>query len=414
MRISWFSHYFSPEIGAPSARIHDLSRGWIKNGHQVDVVTCFPNHPTGTIYPGYRLSPYMSETISGIRVHRVPTYITPNRGFVRKLAGHVSLFPSSVLLGGPRLDRTDVVIGTSPTFFAAMGASATAMLRGAPFVMEVRDLWPAIFVELGVLKNPMLIRWIEKMEIALYRLASRVVTVTESFRRNLLDRGIPEKKVVTIPNGADTEFWTPVNEDGQLRSELGLDNKCVVLYIGAHGISQGLSSILDAAALLENRSEIEFVFVGEGAEKSELIKKARRIGLRNVCFLPPVDKEGVTSYYAMADVCLVPLRDIPLFDSFIPSKMFEIMAMGRPILGSLRGEAAGIIERSGGGVVLPPETPERMAAAIVDGFDRPGELAAMGRAGRMFVEREFSRDRLAGRYESMLREVVAERGAGRG
>src|SRR5215216_1489926 len=185
MNIAYYSHYFMPEIGAPSARIYDLSRQWLALGHTVQVVTCFPNHPLGKLYSGYKSGIYMREEIDGIDVHRHWTYITPNKGFVKKTVGHISYLPSARLLSNRRLVKPDVAIGTSPTFFAAMAARSIAKVRRIPFIMEVRDLWPAIFVELGVLRNPRLIRLLEKWELALYGQATKVVTVTEAFRRNL-------------------------------------------------------------------------------------------------------------------------------------------------------------------------------------------------------------------------------------
>ena len=206
MNISVFTHYFTPEIGAPSSRIHEMSRRWQLSNHDVEVVTCFPNHPTGRLYQGYNSDRYYLEKIDGFNVHRNWTYITPNKGFLKKSLGHFSFLPSALCNSVSRLNCPNVTIGTSPTFFAAMAANRAAKQYGCPFIMEVRDLWPACFSELGVVKQPLFIKLLEKWELSLYRQADRVVTVTESFRENLIDRGIPASKVVTIYNGADEEF----------------------------------------------------------------------------------------------------------------------------------------------------------------------------------------------------------------
>src|SRR5947207_3844912 len=180
MKIAVYSHYYAPEIGAPSARFQDLTREWIRSGDAVQVFTCVPNHPAGVVYPGYRKQFYQHEVLDGADVHRVWTYVTPNKGFVKKTIGHVSFWPSAILASRKHLRETpDVFIGTSPTFFAAMAAQHVARVRKRPFIMEVRDLWPALFVELGVLKNRQMIVMLEKLELSLYRRASRVVTVTE-------------------------------------------------------------------------------------------------------------------------------------------------------------------------------------------------------------------------------------------
>ncbi len=409
MNIAVYSHYFVPEIGAPSARIDDLAREWLRQGHRVQVATCFPNHPTGRLYPGYRSRFYEREALHGIDVHRHWTYVTPNKGILKKTIGHVSLMPTA-LLAARRLESPDVIIGTSPTFFAAIAAEEVARWRRRPFVMEVRDLWPAVFVELGVLKNRMAIRILERLELWLYRRATRVVTVTESFRADLLRRGVPAEKVVAIPNGADIEFWDGSPDDHGLRDRLGLTGRFVVLYIGAHGISQALASILSAAAMIRE-DRVRFVFVGEGAEKERLVAVAKEQNLENVLFLDPVGKDQVKDFYAMADACLVPLRDIPLFETFIPSKMFEIMAMACPIIASVRGESASILERSGGAIVVPPEDPPALAAAIRRLANDPTAGRNMGAAARRFVIDNYSRRALAAAYVRVLDDAMAAFGA---
>lgn len=409
MKIAVYSHYFEPEIGAPSARILDMASNWVTSGDSVEVVTCFPNHPTGQIYEGYRSSSYASEDLKGIKVHRHWTYITPNKGFIKKTLGHLSYVPSAMLTSSRRLQSPEVFIGSSPTLFAAQAAAMAASRYKAPFIMEVRDLWPAIFVELGVLKNPSLIRMLEYWELSLYRRATRIVTVTERFREDLIRRGIPENKIATITNGADVDFWSPASAKPGLREELGLAGKCVALYIGAHGISQGLRAILLAADRLKERRNVAFVFVGEGAEKESLVAEAKRLGLESVFFLDPVDKLKVRDFYALADLCLVPLRDIPGFDAFIPSKMFEMMAMSCPIVGSVRGEAAEILKRSGAAELVSPEDSEGIAAAVAFLADNAEKRTRMGVAGRVFVERHYSRKALAERYRAVLAAAISER-----
>ena len=408
MNIGFYSHYFTPEIGAPSARIYDLSQQWLTMGHPVQVVTCFPNHPIGKLYEGYKCGFYLHEKLNGINVHRHWTYITPNKGFLRKTLGHISYLPSALILSNRHLRELDITIGTSPTFFAPMAAAWTALQRKIPFIMEVRDLWPAIFVELGVLRNPSLIRWLEQWELALYRQATRVVTVTEAFRHNLIERGVPARKVVTIRNGADVEFWQPIEFPGILRKNLELEGRFVVLYIGAHGISHALGSILESAGRLRNQENIQFLFVGEGAEKEQVIRQAEEARLENVHFLDPVDKHAVREFYAVADVCLVPLRDIPLFESFIPSKMFEIMSMARPIIGSVRGETAGILRESGGALVVEPEDSQAIAQAVLWIYEHPDEAQAMGQRGRQFMANNYSRRSLAELYVEVMNEAILE------
>ena len=398
MNIAVFSHYFSPEIGAPSARIHDMARQWIAMGHEVQVITCFPNHPTGQIYPGYRSGRYAVEMIDGITVHRNWTYITPNKGFIKKSVGHLTFWISSRFLSLPRLKRPDVVIGTSPTFFAAMSAVAAAGRFRVPFIMEVRDLWPACFVDLGVIRNQRIIRLLECWELSLYRRANHIVTVTSAFKDDLVRRSIPSEKITSIPNGADENFWAPQERSGFLDQASGGSRGFNVLYIGAHGISQALIRTLEAARELQDCTDVRFFLVGEGAEKAKLQILVRQMELSNVHFMDSVDKDRVRACYADADICLVPLRNIPLFKTFIPSKMFEMLAMGCPIVASVEGEAAAILEASGGAVVVPPEDSRSIAAAIRKIKSDPALATTMGIRGRAFVVANYSRRALAARY----------------
>jgi len=409
MNIAVFSHYFTPEIGAPSARIHDLARHWVRLGNEVQVITCFPNHPTGRLYSGYQAGRYMQETLDGIQVHRHWTYVTPNRGFIKKTLGHLSYIPGAALISNRRLSSPDVAIGTSPTFFAAMAGASLARRRQIPFIMEVRDLWPAIFVELGVIKNRQVIAGLERLEMRLYRQATRVVVVTEAFRAKLIERGVPREKVATIPNGADVDFWSPRESCGQLRQKYKLENRFVVGYVGAHGISHALERVLDSANQLRDYPDIHFLFVGEGAEKAKLVERARGLNLSNITFVDPVGKDEVREFYQLADVCLVPLKDIPLFDAFIPSKLFEILAMARPIIGSLRGEAADILKRSGGALIVEPEDSKSLADTVLELYRQPAEVRrTMGERGREFVVSNYSREILAKRYLDLMGEAIVE------
>jgi glycosyltransferase involved in cell wall biosynthesis len=408
MRIAVFSHYFLPEIGAPSARIGDFAARWIERGHEVHVATGFPNHPTGLLYPGYRLRRYQYERLDRIHVHRNWTYITPNQGFLRRTLGHFSLWPSVRLNTLPRLPRAACAIGTSPTFFAAMAARDCARRQGIPFIMDVRDLWPAVFRDLGIVKNAAIFRLLERWEMNLYRSAAQVVTATESFRDDIVGRGIPAERVATITNGADADYWQPAPcHPDEVRSSLELRDKFVVLYAGAHGVSQALGTLLRAAARLRLDSRIAFVVVGEGAEKAGLQREARAQGLSNVRFLDGAGRDRIREYYAVADLCFVPLRAIPSFGAFIPSKIFEIMAMGRPILASLRGEAAALLARSGAARVVAPEDDEAVARAVAELSLDPDALARMGAAGPEFVTANYSRRQLADRYLDVIERLGA-------
>jgi glycosyltransferase involved in cell wall biosynthesis len=383
-----------------------MAQAWIRAGHQVEVITGFPNHPQGELYPGYQRQRYALEQMDGIQVHRVWTYITPNKGLIKRTLCHISLWFSALLFAAKHIDNPDVVIGTSPTLFSVMAARRLAMRKKIPFVMEVRDLWPGIFVDLGVIKNITVIKALEAWELWMYRQADMIVTVTEGFRENISQRGIELDKIHTVPNGADLATYQPGGKPAALAKDLGLEGKFVVLYLGAHSVSQKLDTILDAALVVSDLENLTFLFVGDGNQKEGLLERAKAENIHNLIFHPPVSKELVPSYYNLADICLVPLRDVPLFDTFIPSKMFEIMAVGKPILGSLKGEAARILESSGGALVTPPEDLQGIVTAIRNLYRDPRRRAELGQNGRKFVESHYSRKSQAAKYISLIQDIV--------
>jgi len=401
MKIMLLTHYFPPEIGAPQARLSEMAKTWTNEGHEVTVMTAFPNHPTGVIPPEYKGKWFQTEEANGYTIHRHWVYATPNKGFLKKIIGHLSLMVTLILFSLFRGKRPDVIIVSSPTFFSVFSAFVMGIFRRAPFVFEVRDIWPGIFVELGVLKNKLLIGILEFFELFLYRRAKYVVPVTHGFKEDIVKRGIPQEKVHVITNGVDLTFFDQAPPSSLTRSELGIPQDALIaLYIGAHGISHGLPTLVDAAAVLEK--EVFLLFVGEGAVKNDLMAQAEKLGMKNIKFVPGQPRERVPDFYRLSDVCLVPLKDIEGFKTFIPSKMFEIMACRRPIIGSLRGEAADILTRSGGALVIAPENKDALVDALLKLRKDPQLAADMSEKGRVFVEANYSRESLAKNYLAIL------------
>jgi hypothetical protein len=402
IRIIIVTHYFPPETGAPQARLSGLAAAWAADGDEVTVLTGMPNHPTGVIPPEYRGAIRRRERRDGYRVLRTWLYATPNEGIARKTIGHLSFMISSVLLGGRASGPADVIVVSSPTFFAVGAGWLLARLKRARLVVEVRDLWPAIFTELGVLTSRPVIRLLERLELAAYAAADTVIVVSDGFRANLIGRGVPAGKVHIIRNGVwPGEFDPHAPADTGLRVRLGAcPGDCLVLYAGTHGISQGLTSVADTAAQLTDEA-IRFAFVGDGADKQRLRHRVAEAGLPNVTLLPGIPHEQVPALLAAADICLVPLRDVPLFSSFIPSKMFEYLAAGKPVVAALAGEAAQILGEAGAWIV-PPSDSEALAVAIRTLAADPQRRQAMGRQGRCYVEKYFDRGMLARRYRELL------------
>jgi glycosyltransferase involved in cell wall biosynthesis len=398
------THYFPPEAGAPQARLSALAAAWAAGGDEVTVLTGMPNHPTGVLPPEYRRAVLRRERRDGYRVVRTWLYATPNEGVARKTLSHLSFMISSVLLGGLACGRADTVVVSSPTFFSVGSAWLLARLRRARLVVEVRDLWPAIFVELGVLTNRRVIRLLERLELAAYAAADQVVVVSDGFRADLIGRGVPADKVHTIRNGVSLSRFRPGPHSPtreETRARFGArPGDCLVLYAGTHGISHALPAVADAAVRLTGQP-VHLAFVGGGSDKPRLERRVAELGLGNVTLAPAVPPDEVPRLLEAADICLVPLRDVPLFATFIPSKMFEYLAAAKPVIGSVTGEAAQILNEAGA-VVVPPEDGKALAAAIVELAADPARRTTMGRQGRAYVTRFFDRAELAREYRKLF------------
>jgi glycosyltransferase involved in cell wall biosynthesis len=335
-------------------------------------------------------------------------YAVPNRGVGRRGLNHLSFMLSSLVVGLPRLGHVDVVVVSSPTLFSALSAWLMARRLGVPFVLEVRDLWPEAIVDLGLMRPGPTVRLLLSLARFLYDRAARVVLVTEAFADRLADQGVARHKLAVIPNGADTRLFSPEVDGRPTRARLGLHpEQFVVAYVGSHGVSHGLDAVLDAAA---RQPDVLYLLVGDGAERESLLAARHRAGLANVCMLPSVPRADVPGLYAAADVCLVPLRDVPLFETFVPSKLFEVLAAGRPTVGAVRGEARQILQRSGGALVVDPGRGDAIAEAVDQLRADPALRVSMGQQARAFAEQHYDRDALAGRYLNLLHEVVVHHG----
>ncbi len=407
MRILLVSQYFPPEMGAPAARVFELSREWARQGHDVTVVTAFAHHPTGIKAPADRAVVTRRETVDGIRVIRTYVYAAANKGTGKRMASYVSFMLSSSLIGPWRVERPDVVIATSPQLLCGVAGYFLARFLRAPFVFEVRDLWPESILAVEALKEGKFIRMLKGVARFLYTHCSRIVTVGDGYRHGIHTRyGIPKDRMDVIRNGIDTSLFVPLSRDNAVRAEYGWANKFVAMYVGTHGMAHGLTSVLEAAKAMRDDPDILFVFVGEGAEKDGLKRQAADWGLPNVQFIDQQPKSRVPLFYAACDLGLVTLRDSPLFQEVLPSKIFEYLGMERAIVLAVGGEARKVVEAAGAGEYVPPgDVPALVAAIRRLSADRT-RLAAMGRAGREYVLTHFDRKALAGEYLGILRNVI--------
>ena len=411
MRVLFLTDNFPPETNAPALRTHEHARVWAARGHDVTVVTCAPNFPTGRVFDGYRNRPYAVSVMDGVRVVRVWTYITANRGRFRRSIDYASFMLSS-LPASLVQERPDVIVGTSPQLLTAVSAWAAARLRRAPFVFELRDLWPESLAAVGIASGGAGMRAIAGLADFLYRRADHIVSVTESFVEILCERGIPRERMSVVRNGVNLSEFAPGSADGGFRASAGIrPDEFLVTYVGTIGMAHGLRTVLETARVTRGEP-IHYLLVGEGAEKEELEGEAAGLGLENVTFSGRRSRAEVPGILRSSDAVLVHLRDDPLFNTVIPSKIFEAMAVAKPIVLAVKGESADIVTKAGAGLVAHPESPVDLAEAVRRLRSDPGLARELGANGRAAAESEFCRTAAAMRMLGVL-ESVARAGAGR-
>lgn len=364
MNILFLTENFPPETNAAATRVYERALYWVRDGHQVTVLTSAPNFPEGRLFPGYENRWRQVQTVDGIRVVRVKTFIARNEGVVRRTLDFVS-FMVSAFAAGLFERRPDVVAATSPQFFAAVGGWLLAACRGRPFVFELGDLWPASIVAVGAMRPSLALRLVEKLELFLYRRSAAVAALTRAFRDNLIRRGIDPGKIRVVRNGVDMQRYGPRPRNAALAAEWGLAGRFVVGYVGTHGMAHALDNVIAAADLLRDEEDVRFLFAGAGAARDSLIADAARRGLSNVVFLPMQPKERMPEVWSLCDVALIHLKADPAFAEVIPSKIFEAMAMGLPLLiAAPPGEATAIVEGEQAGLAAAAQDPAALADAV--------------------------------------------------
>ena len=410
MRILFLSHYFPPEVNAPASRTHEHCREWVRQGHDVTVITGVPNHPRGVLFEGYENRLVQEEDVDGIRVIRTWMFLSANEGFLRRISNYV-LFAVTASLLSFKAERPDVVVATSPQFFCGLAGMLVSRLRGAPFVLEVRDLWPESIAQLGQLRRGRLLRTLERMETLLYRSAAGIVVNTGAFIDHIAARGVAPEKIELVYNGIDPTLFRSQPPDDALLRKHGLKDKYLVAYIGTLGLAHGVETLLDAAERLRDHRDVHFLIIGDGAAREGLAAEAARRDLANVSLLGLRPRSEIPGWIASIDLLVVLLRNLDIFRSVIPSKIFEFCAQERPVIvSSPRGEIRRLIEAADAARFVDAEQPEALAEMILACRRAPEETAAMARRGREWVETEFVRDDLARRMLSFMQQVVAEQG----
>jgi glycosyltransferase involved in cell wall biosynthesis len=355
-RILFLTDNFPPEVNAPASRTFEHAKEWVNSGVEVTILTSYPNFPRGELFEGYTQKFVEIERQHGMRVVRVATVMYPNSGFTLRIIDQLSYAFMAFLVG--LFLKADIIVATSPQFFTAISGRLLSLVKFKPWIMEVRDIWPEAIASLGQLKKQgFLYKLLEAIELGLYASAKKVIVVTDSFKKDLDQKGVPSKKVIVHKNGVLLDNFTPCSKDEELVDLYPqFRGKFIIGYVGTHGMAHGLKFILECLSeISEKMPLIHFVFIGEGAEKYNLIRFAEKQGLNNVTFIPLVPKNQIRRYLSLIDVALVNLIKSDTYKAVIPSKIFEVASMQIPILLGLEGETKDIINEYKAGLCFEPE-----------------------------------------------------------
>jgi len=401
MKILFLTDNFPPESNAPATRTYEHCTKWVSLGYDVTVLTCFPNFPKGQVYSGYKNKLYSLEDMNGIKVIRVWSFITSNSGFIKRILDYISYGISSFMFG--LFIKTDLIIATSPQFFTAASASALSFFKNKKWIMEVRDLWPNSIVAVGSISSKSLIFKVLKLiENKLYNHATKIVVVTDSFKKYLINQhNIDENKIGIFKNGINIEMIKKQKSFNvyDLKQKLDLKNKIVISYIGTHGLAHALKFILNSIQKI-NSPKIHFLFIGDGAEKNNLVEFSKSLKVKNFTFLNSMPKQDVLNYISISDYSLVNLKKSDEFLNVIPSKIFENIALYKPILLGVGGEAKHLIEDYDVGVSFEPENTESFINAI-DNIQKIDSHRFKKNCNKMV--QDFDRDMIA---EKMIKFII--------
>lgn len=402
MHLLLVTHYFPPESNAPANRAIEHARAWVAAGHRVSIVTAAPTHPGGVVYPGYTNS-FSRELRDGIEVIRLATVVAANRGVLARSLSFFS-FLAAVALNRRRIPKSDVVISTSPQFFSGM-AGWFLRGRGSPWVLEIRDLWPESIVAVGAMRRNLAIRLLELIERTAYRTADLVVTTTEAHRRHVAALA-PHTPLAVIRNGVSLDLLAAPPDAGEaFRAGHGLTGKFVLSYVGTHGLAHALETVIEAARLCRDDPRLHFVLVGDGADRARLLARAESLQLPNLTMLGQQRREAIPAVWAGSDAALVLLKRSDTFTGVLPSKLIEAMALAKPVILGVEGEARAILEEAGAGIAIPPEDAPALAAAARALAGQPARAAALGESGRAYVLARFDRQTLAAAMVQAIADI---------
>lgn len=407
LRILFLSHYFHPEVNAPASRLYEHARYWTRAGHQVTVICPVPSAPHGWPYPGFNNPFWSEEVVDGIRVIRVWTFIAANKRRIRRTINYLSFMFTS-LLAVALLRRHDCLIATSPQFFCGLAGALASLFRREKFLLEIRDIWPDSIEAVGAARSSATIRIIQRLAHWMYSRADLIVTVGEGYRQKIIqDAAVDPARITVVPNGIDFSIFHPA-ERGQrhLLPKHGIADQFVVAYVGTVGLAHGLDVVIRAGTLLRDDNRIILLVVGDGAQLAHLRKEADDAGLANVLFTGLLPKNQIPDIIAESDACLVHLKRRELFRTVLPSKIFEAMGMGRPVILGVEGFSRDLLLESGGGIPIEPENAEQLADAIRKLAANPQLARQLGNSGLEFVRTRYTREIFARRYIDLIRDAT--------
>lgn len=408
MKILFLSDNFPPERNAPAIRTYEHARQWVQDGHEVTVVTTAPNFPEGRVFEGFENGWHSVSTVDGIRVVRVKTYVAANKGRLRRTLDYASF----MLCGGVAAmfeRRPDVMVSTSPQFLCAVSAWVVSRFRRLPWIFELRDLWPESIVTVEAMRPGLMIRLLKWLEMTMYRDADAIVSVTNSFKKELVSRGVAADKIHVVLNGVDRNRFKPQPKDDAILDAYDLRGHFVVGYLGTVGMAHAIPKVIEAFQFIPADSGIRLVICGPGARLADAKNLAGDLGLSNVVFMPAQDRDKMAAVWSVQDVALVSLRDAPLFATVIPSKIFEAMSMGVPMLMTMPfGEAVELVQQAGAGTWVAPEQPKALAEEILRLKDDPSLLQQLSEGGQNAAVGH-TRSEQARRMMTVLEAVASDR-----
>ncbi len=402
MHILFFTHYFPPEVNAPASRTYEHAIRWIKKGMKVTVITNQPNHPHGKIFSGYKNDWLSKESIDGINVIRVKTYLTPNKGTAKRIMNFL-VYMILAVWHSLKVKNTDVILATSPQFFCGFAGTIASKLNRKPFILEIRDLWPDSILAVGALKENFAIKFLRVLEKQMYFSATKIVTLTDAFKKYISDLGYDDNNIVTIPNSMDLSRIKSISKP---KTDFKKQDRFICSYIGTFGMAHNLGVVVETAKILKDNETIHFLLIGDGAEKETIVEQAR--GLSNITILPLQTKKDIPWFYNISDVGLIMLKNNKLFTTVIPSKIFEYMVMKKPMIMSMpEGEATKIVIGNNCGIYCEPDNAKELAQRIQEIYNDKSYLKDLGEKGYDLAINKYNRNEMADKMIQVMKKTCS-------